>query len=379
MSAPPGDPVAGDPEIMRTVKKALDGRFPPAVGPPTEQTRPLNVLAMSGGGIYGAFDVGVLTGWTANGTRPDFDVVTGVSTGALIATFAFLGPQYDGFLREAYVNTSAEDVYRRRRLLALLKAPSLADSTPLQRRIMSAITPEVLRQVAARHAAGARLYVGTTNIDTKRFIVWDMGAIAAHGTPEALRLYQKVILASASVPGFFQPVAIDVEIDGKNYRELHVDGGTTTAVFVRPSMLRLRRDDPRARAGSKLYVISSGKLYADAECVRPTLGGVSSSAISSLLYAGTRADVYRIHDLALATGSEFRLIAVPQDFPLNPDSLHIDRVEMQRLYDVGYRMGMTGEGWLDAPPELDGRDPNPPRTGVRFRTATEGGTPVGSP
>src|SRR5262249_8530193 len=157
---------------------------------------------LSGGGIYGAFDVGILAGWSATGTRPVFDVITGVSTGALIATFAFLGPEYDEFLRSSYVNISPEDIYSRRRLLEILRSDSLVSSVPLQRKIMAAIAPEILAAVAREHAKGRRLYVGTTNLDTRRFVIWDLGAIASQGTAEALQLYQKVLLASGSVPGF---------------------------------------------------------------------------------------------------------------------------------------------------------------------------------
>jgi predicted patatin/cPLA2 family phospholipase len=372
LSSPGGDPGMGDPDILCSVKQALEREHPARPNVPvTEDNRPLNVLALSGGGIYGAFDVGVLAGWSATGTRPVFDVVTGVSTGGLIATFAFLGPEYDEFLRHSYVNISSNDIYYRLRLLEILRSDSIASSVPLQRKVMAAITPEVLAAVAREHAKGRRLYVGTTNLDTRRFVVWDLGAIAAQGTPDALQLYQKIVLASASVPGFFQPVTINVEFNGQSFQEMHVDGGASASVFVRASMLRLKGNDPRIRAGSKIYVISSGKLFADPECVQSGLRSISSAAIQSLLYTGTRNDIYRIHDLALATGSQFRLIAVPPEMPLNPNSLNVDRLEMERLFETGYQMGLTGQGWLDAPPqlELECRPTNPPRTGVRFATA----------
>ena len=380
LSAPPGDPGMGDPDILCSVKKALERESPPRPNAPiTEDNRPLNVLALSGGGIYGAFDVGVLAGWSATGTRPVFDVITGVSTGALIATFAFLGPEYDEFLRNSYVNISPEDIYSRRRLLEILRSDSLVSSVPLQRKIMAAITPEILAAVAREHAKGRRLYVGTTNLDTRRFVIWDLGAIASQGTAEALQLYQKVLLASGSVPGFFPPVTINVEFNGQSFQEFHVDGGATASVFVRASMLRLKGNDPRIRAGSKLYVISSGKLFADPGCVEHGIRSITAATIQSLLYSNTRNDIYRIHDLALATGSHFRLIAVPPEMPLNPSSLHIDRVEMQRLFDVGYQMGLTGQGWLDAPPqlELECQPTNPPRTGVRFATVPPAPVPPG--
>src|SRR5262245_26995968 len=157
LSAPPGDPFLGELSILSVTKKSITAAAPSAGD---EAHRRLNVLAMSGGGIYGAFDVGVLAGWSAAGTRPVFDVVTGISTGGLIATFAFLGPHYDAYLHDNYVNISSDDIYRTRRLLAILRSDSVASSVPLQRRIMEAITPAVLDEVAREHTLGRRLYIG---------------------------------------------------------------------------------------------------------------------------------------------------------------------------------------------------------------------------
>jgi hypothetical protein len=330
---------------------------------------PWNMLALSGGGMYGAFDVGVLHGWSASGKRPTFDVVTGISSGALIATFAFLGPQYDDFLRDSYEHISSQDIFEMKSLLpAALLSESLASSDALRRKIEAAITPALLEEVAAAHAAGRRLYIGTTNLDTRRLVIWDMGAIAARGTPEALELYRKVVLASASVPGLFPPVYIDVEVDGRTYREMHVDGGASASVFLGAFMLRADPHNLRSRAGSNLYVITSGKLYADAETVQPTLTQVSAAAISSMLYAGTRGDLYRLYGLSLVAGVNFQLLAVPQDFPLNPNSLCFDQDEMQRLFEIGRRLGAEGKAWRDTPPEVERSEQELPRTGVRFVT-----------
>jgi hypothetical protein len=325
------------------------------------------MLALSGGGMYGAFDVGVLHGWSASGKRPCFDVVTGISTGALIATFAFLGPHYDDFLRDSYVHISSGDIFRQRWLIpAVLFADSLASSRPLRHKIEAAITPEVLREVAAAHAAGRRLYIGTTNLDTKKLVVWDMGAIASRGTPEALKLYNKVVLASASVPGFLPPVYLDVEINGHKYREMHVDGGASASVFLGAFMLKVDPDNFRSRAGSNLYVICSGKLDADPECVQPRLASISTAAISSLLYAGNRSDLYRIYCLALIAGVNFNLMAVPEDFHLNPNSLSFDQAEMHALYDAGYQLGYEGRGWRRTPPGAEAPEQALPRAGLHF-------------
>jgi hypothetical protein len=222
--------------------------------------------------------------------------------------------------------------------------------------------------VAAAHAAGRRLYIGTTNLDTRRLVIWDMGAIAARGTPEALELYRKVVLASASVPGLLPPVYIDVEVDGRTYREVHVDGGASASVFLGAFMLKADPHNLRSRAGSNLYVITSGKLYADAEAVQPALTQLSAAAISSMLYAGTRSDLYRLYYLSQVAGVNFRLLAVPQDFPLNPNSLCFEKEEMQRLFEVGRRLGYEGKAWRQTPPEVEQGEQELPRTGVRFLT-----------
>ncbi len=356
-----------DPQMISALKNALHSSCGVQPAADTEH-RPLNVLAISGGGSYGVFDVGFLDGWSASGTRQVFDVVTGISTGALIATFAFLGPQYDDFLRQSYVSATADDVYETRWLLSILCSDSIARSIPLKRRIDAAITPKILKEIAEAHARGRRLYVGTTNLDTRRFVVWDMGAIASAGTPESLVLYRNIILASASVPGFFPPVLIDVEVDGQKYQELHVDGGTTSAVFIPMTAACF---DPKKRCagpGSHVYVISSGKLYADSDMVKRRFVTVTADAISAMVYSSARNDVFRIFNMALLFGMDFHLIAIPQEFHLNEDSLSFDPAEQKKLFELGYEVGKTRKGWRETPPGTELSEQSLPRTGTQFIT-----------
>ncbi len=203
-------------------------------------------LALSGGGMYGAYSVGVLTGWTAAGNRPTFDSVTGVSTGSLVATYAFLGTEYDPQMVKLYTTVSDRDIYRRRPRPAILFSDSAASSEPLKCIIEAQVDDALLAAVARAHQCGRRLFVGTTNIDTRRLVVWDMGAIASSGRPDAKELYRTILLASASVPGFFPPVPIAVEVNGRRFTEMHVDGGATTGVFLRASTLHLDREALRA-------------------------------------------------------------------------------------------------------------------------------------
>jgi hypothetical protein len=340
--------------------------------------RPYNFLALSGGGMYGSFGVGILHGWTESGGRPTFDVVTGISTGGLIATYAFLGPAYDDKLKENLLGVTRGDILRSRSILRIPFANSVYTSQPMARRIRQEVTPAVMAEVAAAHAAGRRLYIGTTNLDTRRLVIWDMGAIASRGTAEAVDLFQKIILATSSIPGVFPPVRIEVEINGCRYDELHVDGGASDEVIFRAFMVAdLNRaagmPGAYAPAGSRLYVISNGKLYADPKCVRPHLTNTVSAAARSIIYGKTRDEMYRIYWNCLESGMEFRLTAVPQDFRLQRSGgLTVTPEDQHRLFDEGRRIGvrttMAGDGWRDLPPGTDPSEQSLPRSGTRFVT-----------
>ena len=238
------------------------------------------LLAISGGGANGAFGAGFLNGWTATGKRPVFKIVTGVSTGALMAPFAFLGPDHDATLREFYTTTRSENIFVRGSMLRrLLSGESLADTGPLQSIIARHRRCEpLLQEVAEAHAGGRRLYFGTTNLDTQQFIVWNMGKIAASGRPDALELFRKVMLASASIPVAFPPVFFEVEADGSRYDEMHVDGAVTANTFVTAGRLPpLARAQPGGKPPRRddLYVIHNGQLFAKPSPTKPTVRGIA--------------------------------------------------------------------------------------------------------
>jgi predicted patatin/cPLA2 family phospholipase len=342
-----------------------------------KQIRPYNFLALSGGGMYGSFGVGVLNGWTATGERPPFDVVTGISTGGLIATYAFLGSSYDERLRAKMIGVTRRDILRSRSLLHLPFVDSLYKSRPLERLINEELTPALLAEVAAAHAAGRRLYIGTTNIDTHKLVLWDMGAIASRGTCESLELYRKVVLASSSIPGVFPAVKLDVEIDGRRYEELHVDGGVSDGVIFRAFMvadLNRANGNPSSilPAGSTLYIINNGKLYADRTCTEPRVRNMLSQSARAILYGKTRDEFYRIYLNCISTGVDFRLTAIPQEVQLatGSGSLGVTPNQQQQLFNEGYTIGsrtrMMGEEWRDVPPGTDMSEQVMPRTGVRF-------------
>jgi predicted acylesterase/phospholipase RssA len=365
-------------DLLRSLADKARAANDPAT-PPAKKSR---VLALSGGGMYGAYTVGVLSGWTAAGNRPEFDVVTGVSTGALVATYAFLGAAYDRPMVELYTTISDRDIYRKRARGAILWSDAAASSDPLKNLIAAQVDDDLLGAVAKAHACGRRLYVGTTNIDTRRLVIWDMGAIAASGRPDSKDLYRSILLASASVPGFFPPVPIEVEVNGRKYTELHVDGGATTGVFLRVSTLPVDAEALKAGrqplAGSDVYVIVAGKLFADPACTDDSRAlKIGASALQSLLYSQTRGELFRIYTLCLLGGMKFNLAAIPEDFKVGADPMGFDPAEMRRLYEAGYAAASGGRAWRDTPPGAESHEQTQPRGGTQF--LAPGAPPAGRP
>jgi hypothetical protein len=344
-------------------------RVPDAVAPPLQAVshKPKNALVLSGGGMNGAYTAGVLKGWTASGQRPTFDVVTGISTGALIAPFAFLGPEFDGALERSYTTLRDNDIFKRRLLVTLPWAESLADSSPLRHRIETEITPVLLNRIAQAHHEGRRLYVGTTDLDAKKLVVWDMGAIAAGDEPNKLHLFRKIILASASVPGLLPPVPIDVLIDGRPYTELHVDGGVSANLFLRPGMLGPKPTPGVIGDDATVWVIVAGKLRPEREPVSRSLLQIGGESIEGLLQSAFEGDLIRVYLLSKHCGARFALAAVPQEFPARLDALKFNPAVMRQLFDEGHRFGSANSSWASVPPGLSPADQTP-RGGVRFQS-----------
>jgi len=313
---------------------------------------PASVLAISGGSADGAFAAGILVGWTAHGTRPQFKVVTGISTGALIAPFAFLGPRYDDVIRSVFTSVRSEDIFRRRNMLAGLASDGMADSGPLSRLVAEYVTPQVLAAVAEEFAKGRVLEIGTTDLDSGRQVTWNMGAIAASDAPGSLELFRKIMIASTSIPGQVSPVMIDVEVDGRHFQEMHVDGGVITQVFLYPS--RILTDWQKAtgrpyRREMHAYVIRNGRLepeWSDTE--RHTLS-IGARAISALIQTQSISDVQRIYQTTQRDGIDFNLAYIGSDFSY-PNKAEFDPEYMQRLFDYAYRLSAAGYPWGKAPP-----------------------------
>lgn len=311
---------------------------------------PSNLLAISGGGGNGAFGAGLLVGWTESGTRPEFKVVTGVSTGAFIAPYAFLGSDYDELLGEMYKTVSVEDIYEERGFLAALLADALTDTKPLQKLIADRINDEIIAAIAREHARGRVLLIATTNLDAQQPIIWNIGAIAASGDPGAPALIHKVLLASAAIPGVFPPVMIDVQVDGEPYQEMHVDGGTMAQLFLYPAPageLGIAAGLVRER---RAFIIRNGFIGRDWTPVQRQTIDIAGRAIQTLVFSSSVNDIVRTYFIAQRDGIEFNYAFIGDDFETPKSRDEFDPAYLRALYEYGYEKGRKGFEWHKVPP-----------------------------
>lgn len=323
-----------------------DVQYNPDVTIDSSNSSDCSFLALSGGGANGAFGAGFLNGWTDSGTRPDFKIVTGISTGALIAPLAFLGSEYDKELAEGYTTIRTKDILNIQGLLGfgvlpVLFGESYASTEPLQNMIADMLSPEVFEAIAAEHKKGRRLYIGTTNLDAQRVVIWDMGAIASSDNPDALKLFKKVMLASASIPGAFPPVRFNVEIDDKKYDEMHVDGGVITGVFGYGAHLF---KDAQNKGLCGFYVIKNGKLDVEAEQVRRHVFPISVRSFGTLMKAQSWGDMLRLYGTAKRDNVDFHYISLPYGYEAKGNEM-FDPEEMKRLYELGYSIATSDNPW----------------------------------
>ena len=309
---------------------------------------------MSGGADDGAFGAGLLVGWSKRGNRPKFEVVTGVSAGALIAPYAFLGPGYDGLLMELWTNFDSSSVATPQLLAGLLGAEAIADSKPLRELIAKHVDRKMLGRIAQEYRNGRLLMIGTTNLDAQRPVIWNMGAIAeaAGRDPQAAQLFRDVLLASASLPGIFPPVHIKVRAGGRLFEEMHVDGGPTRQVFLAPAQFSLRTFDslypqPPIR---RVYVVRNGKLAPVYEAVQPNTLAISARALFTVTKNQSMGDINLIYALTERDGAEFRLVSIPASFTMQ-SAKPFDPAYMKALFEVGFNLGRQGNAWARTPPE----------------------------
>lgn len=305
-------------------------------------------LALSGGGADGAYGVGVLNGWTAARNRPTFSVVSGVSTGGLIAPFAFLGSQYDDTLRELYTSGIAESLLNDPSIIRVLFGSGLFGNTRLRELVARYVGPEIMAQVARENAKGRRLLVVTTDLDTQRTAIWDMGKIAAVGTPEALKLFRDVMAASASIPLVFPPILIEAEGQGRKFQEMHVDGGVTAPVLTLPEALLFQGRLPDS-AKMDIYILVNKKIERNFELVANSTIDVASRSLSSITQSQTRAIIFSTYDFAQRNHLGFHLSYIERDYPA-PPSEGFDTGYMRALYQYGYEKAAGGRAWTSRMP-----------------------------
>jgi predicted acylesterase/phospholipase RssA len=315
-------------------------------------------LVLSSGGEDGAFGAGLLTGLTAAGKRPDYAVVTGVSTGALMAPFIFAGPKYDDALRLAYTNITSADIYEAGRT-----SEAFADSWPLRDLIAKQVTPQLFADVADGYRKGRRLFVVSYDLDAERSVIWNMGAIAAHGGDDALKLFRTVLLASASIPGAFPPTLIDVEANGKKFQEMHADGGIGGQFFVAPAALMASTSDYRLPAAG-LYIVINTSLEPEFQVVERFVPSILTQAVGAAVKVDTRLMLDRAYDVAKRSGLGFNAATVPASFHM-PSRGAFDPDYMKALFNVGFEQGKGDNPFANEPPPYSGRlqtestDPKP--------------------
>ncbi|WP_375749143.1 patatin-like phospholipase family protein [Vibrio sp. HN007] len=321
-----------------------------------------NFLATSGGGGNGAFSSGILTAWSDSGERPEFDTVTGISTGAIVAVFAYLGSEYDDVLTDLYTNTDDKDIFDSYNIFSLFNKSALLDTSPLQKKVRDTITPEILDKIGQEYNKGRLLLVGTTHLDSQRLSIWNMGEIAQIGTEESEKLFEDVVLASAAIPGLFQPVQIDVEIDGVTYQELHVDGGVTRQVFCFNDAVTFEGDwspDNGDRNNSHVYVITNGEFLPQWTTSEHSLSYVVERSIYTIMKYQGRSDVLRIYEKATAANMTFNFAFVDASLnkEMSKDKL-FDSEFMNELYHFGYTLTLSDMLWHDKPPGFNNVTPS---------------------
>jgi len=345
-------------EVPKDIRAAMRQRMPnlgnlPAPREYVNGQGVVHYLALSGGGAYGAFGAGLLAGWSKSRTRPVFDVVTGISAGGLIAPFAYLGSDYDRQLEEIWTKYGEDELIRKEPLGVLFGASAAVDNTQLAELIAKYINHQFLAAVAREYRRGRILLIGTTNLDSKRPVVWNMGEIAVSANPHALQLFRDVLLASAALPGIMPPVKIMVDGSGETFEEYHVDGGVTRQVFLTPVALRLTDFDqfypsPPLR---RIYVIRNGGLRPRYSSVDPSAAAIATSSLSTLLDSQTSGDIFRIYVGAERDGAEFRLAAEQSNLEPASGSL-FDKVYMKKLFDQTQAIAVRGYPWLRTVPEV---------------------------
>jgi hypothetical protein len=321
--------------------------------------RPISVLALSGGGAEGAFGAGVMVGWTKSGTRPEFQVVTGVSAGALIAPFAYLGPEWDGKLKEAFAGKLASRLLTPRGI-GSVAGESLYSGGPLEELVERYVDEKFLAAVARENAKGRKLLVATTDLDRQETVIWNLGEIAARGGPQARRLFRDVLVASASIPGVFPPKLIRVRDGATVYQEMHVDGGITTPFFSVPPQALAWTEPSGLLKRARLYVIVNAQLDKPPQTISPATVSVLGRSADTVQLSIIRNTLVATQGFCARNGVSFQGASLPASGgSLGP--FDFSAKNRKRLFRLGERLGASGEAWNLARPavQADGARQSP--------------------
>jgi predicted acylesterase/phospholipase RssA len=348
--------VVAQPAGYENIRVWLDSDVPnpPDFGPRIQTGVGATYLALSGGGGNGAYGAGILNGWSQTGIRPMFTAVSGVSTGALIAPFAFLGPRYDATLHAVYTEGDAQSLIQAPDFLQAAFGASLFGSSRVLDLVSKYVDADMVAAIAHEHEAGRRLYVVTTNLDSKRGVVWNVGAIAASGRPDAVDLIRKVLAASASVPLAFSPVLIDAQAGGHRFQEMHADGNVTTAVFTLP--LQYLSEQRKTRlAGGTIYILMNTSIEPKFAVVDDQTLKIVAASINTLTTQKTIANLGATYAYARRNNVDFNLTAI--DPALDAGGVQsFDADYMRKLYAIGYDTAVRGGFWRKTPPAAGPRD-----------------------
>lgn len=312
---------------------------------------PVTFLALSAGQEDGAFGAGLLVGWSQHGGRPEFQIVTGTSTGALAAPFAFLGPEFDWALEAMYTRTGVDDIVDARFLVAAVNNDAMMDTAPLARTIAKYLSQRVLQRIAVEYGKGRLLLISTTNLDTGKLVIWNIGAIAASENPDRLELVRKIILASAAVPGLFPPVMIDATLKDGRYQEMHVDGGTVAQMFLYPPSLDMAAiiKPFTKKARPIAYIIRNGRVSPEPEEVERGTLQIAGRAVTTMIASNAVGELYRIYTTTQRDRIDFNVALIEDDFT-EPYRLRFDHGYMSKLFAYGLAKGIAGYAWQTTPP-----------------------------
>lgn len=306
------------------------------------------VLIIGGGVSNSAYGIGLLHGWLKEGLRPVFKIITGYSSGSLIALATFAGKDYEDRLAELFTSISTKDVVKQNGVFGILFGNAVNSSALFAKKIDNIVDEGLMAKVAQEHAKGRRLYVGTSDLDAQGFVIWDMGALASKGGIDSVKMFRKIILASCSFSSMLPPVFFQVEAGGKRYDEMHADGGVIGGIFY---VYQLMEGVKFREFRTRLYILNCCYMSPHSKQIEDNLTAIISRTIETNGSSKMSGDTYRIYAFAKERGWDYNLAYIPEDFMPEQKEM-FDKQEMRRLFKRGYDDAIVGYKWHKAPPGL---------------------------